>query len=335
MQLRHTSRTRTRRSAFTLVELLVSIMVIGILLGMLIIGARVAIRFVRTQADRQAVISMRIGIIQFKQDHGIPMPLVRDQHFRGATPEMARVELTGNAGNYNRIAVYDISAPTPVGDDYKAVLIKRLGSGTAAPSGWGALTEYYDTRWSNNSLAYYLVGALEEKLNSPNADLVIDGKTGHGMFAANRDGSFKIPSELALDPLAKMALPRIYDPYFVPNSSSTKIWVDPSGLPGAAQNVQIRDRNQVPFRYYHWLHDEGFRTDPVINNYLRVPLVVGDPTTDTRLRSATFAVVGAGPDGVFGDEPIDALRIALGMADASELIARKKAMEDNVVEFGD
>lgn len=333
MQLRHTSRNRAVRSAFTLVELLMSILVIGVMLGMLIVGARAAIRFVRTQADRQAAISMRIGIIQFKQDMGFLVPLVRDQHY--IATQRARVEITGAAGNYNRIAVYDIAAPDPAGNDYEAVLFKRLGSGTTPPPGWGTLNDYYDTRWSNNSLAFYLVGALEEKLNSPNTDLVIDGKTGHGLFAANRDGTFKIPAQLALDPAAKVGLPKIFDPYFVPNSSSTSIWVDPSGVPGAAQDVQIRDRNQVAFRYYTWLRDDSFRTDPDINKYLRVPLIVGDPVADTRLRTAKFAVVGAGPDGVFGDEAIDPLRIALGMTDAGELQARKKAMEDNVVEFGD
>ncbi len=325
--------SRKIRSAFTLVELLVSIMVIGILLGMLIIGARVAIKYVRTQADRQAVISMRIGITQFKQDQGILVPMVRDQH--PVASLKARVEDVPNS-SYERMAVYDIADPARM-DDFKNMLMRKISFGDTPPGGnsWGSLYEYYDVRWSNNSLAYYLVGALEAKLESPNTDLVIDGKLGHGMFAANRDGTFKIPAELALDPAAKVGLPKIYDPYFIPNSSSTRIWVDPSGLPDASQDVQIRDRNQIPFRYYTWMRDDTFRTDTDINKYLRVPLVVGDPVADTRLRTAKFAVVGAGPDSVFGDEPIDALRIALGMSDAGELTVRKKAMEDNVVEFGD
>ena len=57
---------------------------------------------------------------------------------------------------------------------------------------------------------------------------------------------------------------------------------------------------------------------------------------DTKLRSARWAVVGAGPDGVFGTEPIETLRDRLNLQGGKldDWEVRAKAKADNAVEVG-
>ena len=316
--------------AFTIVELLVSLLVISALMAILIVSGRAAIAYARNAADRQAAIAMRVGVIQFKTENGFFPPLTRDQ-YPVAGSDRARVEDIPNSSpaGLRRIAVYDINV-----DRYKRVLMRSIGSGDTPVDGaaWGSLTDYYDIRYSANSLAYYLIGALDERYGGPNSDMTIDGRKGLGMFSPNRDGSFKIPTELANDANATVKLPRIYEPFFVPNNSSTKLFVDSADI----QNCQIRDRNDLPFRYYQWVRDDGERNNAALNKYLRVPVLVGDPLKDERLRNAKFAIVGAGPNKLFGDESLPQIIQTLGLPlEISEVQARKKAMEDNVVEFGE
>jgi len=126
--------------------------------------------------------------------------------------------------------------------------------------------------------------------------------------------------------------------------------------------VALVDNFGNAYRYYRWEHgrlnNEGrlvvettldlnippVLLDPVLvaqlqnddNNPDQIDLTAGDPA----LRSARFAIVGAGADGVFGTEPIGYLASALGAEDpggdeAGVVELRTKAMEDNVVALGD
>jgi hypothetical protein len=114
--------------------------------------------------------------------------------------------------------------------------------------------------------------------------------------------------------------------------------------------VELRDKKQVAVRFYRWLND-----DPAGNaantpyQHFRLPPLVGrqgsrypstppdrDLETNTELRSATWAIVMAGPDGAFGDEPIDVLGARLGVtiAVAEQIRFRVNAEKDNIVEVG-
>jgi hypothetical protein len=72
---------------------------------------------------------------------------------------------------------------------------------------------------------------------------------------------------------------------------------------------------------------------PVVNQ--NIPLLVGNAQAMRRCVARTYAIVGAGPNQVFGDEDVTELRTKLGRPlNYPEASARKEAASDNVVEVG-
>lgn len=119
--------------------------------------------------------------------------------------------------------------------------------------------------------------------------------------------------------------------------------------PNGHRAVEVVDSNGVPIRFYRWMKPAtitGLRD-------LRLPPLVGrshltstpypypipadrDLEKNIELRDASFAIVTAGPDGAFGDEP-DALfmkRLNKQVAAADLLRLRFEAEKDNIVEVG-
>ena len=119
-------------------------------------------------------------------------------------------------------------------------------------------------------------------------------------------------------------------------------------LDAATGKFVLHDRGGVPIRFYRWLPDAG---DPPANieNYsddghtglrafLNTPWMVGNPEQKPELRSATYAIVAAGPDGLFGNE------LEMGLYDQNELMSRlgiddpdrifEAASADNIVVVG-
>ena len=112
------------------------------------------------------------------------------------------------------------------------------------------------------------------------------------------------------------------------------------------------DNNNVAFRYYRWL--PGREQPAGSGNFivetladLNIPVMVArdpaafpqlvdrperDITKNAQLRDATFAIVSAGANKVFGDESVDVLQAALGSGTETEL--RREAESDNAVEVG-
>lgn len=171
-----------------------------------------------------------------------------------------------------------------------------------------------DMRFSIYSIAYYLLGAL---------DAPVDGVAGPGFRGVRRDGSFETAGA-------------VFKPFFDVGRRANAVYqIDaPNG------RIVLRDRNEVAYRLYHWEHNATVATLADLN----VPVIVGDPAVDERLKTATYAIVAAGPDGLFGNEeqlPTNHpqyvkdtdVRARLGLPSTAAFnVVWDKASKDNIVE---
>ncbi|MDX9911133.1 MAG: prepilin-type N-terminal cleavage/methylation domain-containing protein [Phycisphaerales bacterium] len=285
------------RRGFTIIELIVSILIIGLLISIAIVGLRAATKSGRQAALRQNAISIRVGVDAFKQDLGFLPPLVKDGLVSGApTPP-------GNKPIQNK-AIATFSRSVPADKQY----LQDFGGSTSDPDG----------RYSVYSLAYYLAGALPEDL---------DGFDGPGMSRPKRDGQFDLAAGKRVEPFIDVAKPGI---------QLRVVNVDEG-------RYEIVDQNGVAYRYYRWLPDDSVTklAERNVPNILGTPEGPIDPdyspaTDDTKLRDAEYAIVGAGANGVFGEElteSVSAMQTATGTSLTGAALERR-AREDNVVEVG-
>ena len=72
------ARTQTNRSGFTLIEVLVVITIIVILIALLLVSLAGARRSAGSAAERQSVVALKMGVEQFKNEHGFLPPMVKD-----------------------------------------------------------------------------------------------------------------------------------------------------------------------------------------------------------------------------------------------------------------
>jgi hypothetical protein len=203
-------------------------------------------------------------------------------------------------------------------------------------------------RFSLYSLPYYLVGACEvPRYTSPPTGVqqtTVDGVPGPGMLTPMRDGQFERSG-------------RRFEPFF-DVSRNTRAVVTTVSTEG---RVELRDSNGVAFRYYRWEHGKDTAnangtSGPVGSivglEDLNVPRILGDPTENPALKDAKYAILAAGPNGLYGNEhqiaqaypdhpqalTLDQMAAKLGMAtptNATELgRLLERAMEDNVMEVG-
>lgn len=308
------------RGGFTVIELVFSIAVIFLLMGLLIAGIRWAVGGSKATADRAAVNGLKTGVSQFKQTFNILPPLVKDAG-RPGNPDP--IFTSGPASRAGQPVVYSVSDPMDLED---------LRSGTI--QGEPGTTSVY----SIYSLAYYLMGALET-----------DGVPGPGFRAVQRDGSFEKTG-------------RTFQPFFDARRGGSVFEDSPPGT----GRVSLRDSNNIPYRYYRWVADDGQpnpnhpAANPAIGLdgvkiYLNVPRILYDPAfylpfsqlssvgavsppLPPELRSAEYAILGAGPNGLFGDEPVDEIQRRLGVSftpgSPDEHRAREQAWSDNIMEAG-
>jgi type II secretory pathway pseudopilin PulG len=221
---------RARHAAFTIVEVLFSILIIGILLALLIGGVSLTTRVARSTADRQAVSTIRTAIAQFEKEAGFIPPLVRDRAQTAAWTE------PGAAGT-RRVAVYAVQVPAQA-------LALRVP--TQVPT---ATNPLLDNRFSESSLAYYLVGALERSLQGA-AGIPIDGVPGPGFYKPRLDGTFEIPADVRNGAAAgSQRIGTIIRPLVDVGRTSPKL----ATLGSNPDAVQLVDNNNVAFRYYRWL----------------------------------------------------------------------------------
>lgn len=305
---------RPSRRGFTLLEMLFGLGVIFLLMGLLIAGISLAGRGAKGAVDLATVNSLKMGVDQFTQQMGFAPPLVNDGYDDNGQPLV-------NTGGRDQPRVYQ---PVVSAD---ADFLRTINVTQA------------DYRFSYYSLPYYVLGVLEAP---------IDGVAGPGFAEPNRDGTFKVKGTGSNTKPAG----RRFEPFFdVSRNADAVVAVN-----AQEGRYELRDRAGVPIRYYRWLPDAGPMPsniddylgtgDPTeargLRAYLNTPFMVGDPATDPKLRDATWAIVAAGADGLFGNEhemtstpyyiPASEMMERLGVSDPDEIFSAASA--DNIVVVG-
>ncbi|CAG0987114.1 hypothetical protein PHYC_02084 [Phycisphaerales bacterium] len=350
-----TSNSNSSRG-FTLLEMLVSVLLIGIVMALVISGTLAVTRAAKGAAERAAINNIKAGLTQFQQEFGFPPPLVKEMAGTSEPPVGAIPPAAGNwtpptppiivgsGSNPSRIAVY---VPADAAD---------LRTPTLAPTPTNPLR---DNRYSELSLAYYLAGALDVKLNNGANAPMIDGIAGPGMFRPNRDGTFDVPADIAAGRTNTIqSMNRAGTKYgsMINLGKAPKLFTEPA--PTTPGIVRVLDSKGVPIRYYRWLQGrpypgEGFQVKAITD--MNVPPIIARDTADANFRyfkatpardleqnsaarGATWAIVSAGPNGAFGDEPVVLLAARFGKSTFAgldeEMRFRVLAEEDNIVEVG-
>ncbi len=359
-------RANWARGAFTLLELMVVIALISVLISLVVVALSAARRAARAAGDRQAVSSLSLATDQFETDHSFIPPLVYDGEPLGGSGGADAPTATRNAGGDGPVfevtqggvqrwlvSVWDAGAR----DDLE-FLRQRDSAGAPLASGLDQ-DAWSDPRYSKFALAYYLSGALPE---------YVDGIEGGGMLAPLASGGFR-----GVGAVVGRGRDR-YDAYIdggSPSLTITDSYIESSeadehdGMnpdPADAENrfrLAITDRSGKAYRYYRWengnpanlpgdelvmttgdLNIPAALTDPELRaEWLNNPATTADLTGgNPELRGARYAIVGAGPNGVFGTEPLEVIATALGTdvptTDEGRAGLRREAWQDNVVEVG-
>lgn len=353
-------RTIKNRAGFTLMELMVSLLIIGMLLSLLIVGMLHARRYVQSVTDRQTVDSVFQGATEFQQRFGFPVPLVREQ--APTQPRAVEDRPAGMAepGVRRRYAVYN-PYDSAAGPTYEGLLRHEPPAAPNRPFS-DPSNPFVDYRYSERSLAFYLVGAVNEPYAAWASAIPIDGVAGPGFYKPAKDGSYDVPRDVVSasnDPASRLRAGQKFDALVAFTGNAPKLFTDPTPPSNRDDRVvELQDRKGMAIRYYRWLPAptaSGTQTADVLRD-LRVPPLVGrlavdlsrnppsistpddrDLEKNPELKSAAWAIVAAGPDGAFGDEPLTELARRLGIAaiaPADALKYRQQAEKDNIVRVG-
>lgn len=252
---------------------------------------------------------------------------------------------------------------------YFTFIRRRTGQGADAvrlPSGstWDISGAWDDRRYSKFSLPYYLYGVGSRE---------IDGIPGPGMSRPLDNGLFEGALLQTVPNLP--AFRDRYDPVVDADRRSLGLSVGYRGEADYAEHGAVAPpASDIPdshaafvdpwgraIRYYRWEPGRLENGQLVIRSTLdlNIPPVLLNPEIyaavenadgsaaardidltagDPELRSARYAVVSAGPDGLFGTEPIELIAQRLGRAvpatDQEIVRLRKEVWEDNLVGLG-
>lgn len=192
----------------------------------------------------------------------------------GVVPPLVDDAQAFNAGNNFRVPI----AGEVAGDNQSVLRYLTRQVDAARP------------RYSERTLPLYILGAGNKE---------IDGVEGLGFTSVERSGQF-----------SRRGKP--HEPLFAAEREQTRIVV--AGTRGEDTRLfdkYVRPRGQ-PIRYYRWSPTYFDRTNVTGGAQIgdikdhNVPPAVGDPAKRGELRSATWAVVSAGPDGAINDTDANA-----------------------------
>lgn len=318
--------------AFTIIELIVAIAILALIISLLIVGLNRANKAANAAAGAMNVSSIRTATEQFIRNFNFPPPMIKDW---AKYPEV----YTPVAGE-KRLSVYD-----SVKD--RAFLRRDPAPPLYSPL-WGSETDYFDPRYSNVSLPFYLAGACEEK-GASGWQVPIDGIPGPGFLEPRQDGTFTVPEDLkkVSSTTSSRSTGRPFD---------SMVDTSKGGLQIVASDElrEFRDSRGRLYRYYLWIQGDanGRKLAFASLNVPRIiletmsrpedrfkPLGTSNPadhrTAIPELNAATWAILWPGPDGVFGDEIIGDLRAKMSLsAGEPELKFRETAILDNIAEVG-
>jgi len=333
---------RRGAAGFTLIEILISLAVIAVLISLITVGVRGALRQGKGLSEQFTASGLQTAVEQFRNDFGFEPPLVADGAPLSTEDEGPVIDDPRRNG-FKRIGVRDrafLLARNDMGDIDEAIV--------GAVNGYSGLSSSFsDKRYSKFSLAFYLMGECGAR-HPENGD-PIDGVQGSGMLTPLRDGRFDPRGsrhESFYQPRSADKVRRQYVEAIEFEEHTGSPGSDLQGDPSTAAILGIADR---AFRYYRW--ENLPLTDPTakLGTFLNVPKILQDPATwsdpdassdEAEYRAGRYAIVGSGVDGAFGTEPVafleDALGTSLSNPDDPKAVAalRARAMADNAVEVG-
>ncbi|HVZ95193.1 MAG TPA: type II secretion system protein [Phycisphaerales bacterium] len=270
-----------RRAGFTLVELLVTVAVIGVLIGILLVALSKAYRSAKASSTTRLFQTVGSALEAFKNDLGYYPPLLYDPDQPASVAPNALITSDGYMPNFRVPEAY-------------------VGSGTGAPVTLDQLVADTATNpqpfryGSEYSLVVYLMGigdldASDDKDGTPppptpgikdNRD---DGADGPGIRNPGSDHSWGFAKDRTNQAAKMQKSPtgRVYGPYLDIASLKSAARLDPqTGL------YKLVDTWNNPIRYYKgWATRD--RTDPTKLSAKRVPV-------ELRTREALEAQILAG-----------------------------------------
>lgn len=327
------------RRGFTLVEVVIMITLIVVLSALLLFAIGPAVKSARTASDQAFARSMGVGVEQFRQQFAFLPPLVDD--FATGGP----IETPPNpALPFIRLKTGDTVLPRN-----DAVNQARfLRHEDTPPDGANQST----LRMSYFSLPFYLLGTAGENNTDEMMNAKVDGVQGPGFTQPLADGTFT-RSGTRHEPMVSLA------------GLTERLQV----LSGTNDRT-FGDRQRRGVRYYRWqptLHvaagtpvpplvvpvpGSAPANDPLLAGQVRsynaptvFPVGVRQRLAGGQLqslasvmspqqRSARYAIVFPGLDGLFGDETIATLRTQLGLIGAGQVDddeVRRRVALDNLV----
>ncbi len=280
-------------SAFTLIEVSITIIIIAVLAGIVLVAVGKARHGAQLTGERQVLVALKQSITAFENDFRFLPPLVHDNagssRVENNDPDPPGPWPTFSAGADSRMGPVDRDPtydnqlqPVAIGGSHDATRRDREQAflqGFSGP-GAGAAPINWDFRYSAYSLPYYLMGVLDVQ----DGTKAIDGADGPRMTAPRADGTFTRRG-------------KAYDAFY---DISTNIKRKGTDASSPQYGVTFNDRWNRPIRYYRWearpASPAAAPGSPESKARTLVPRAVGDPRINPKLRSARYALVILGED---------------------------------------
>lgn len=347
-------RSKPTQRGFTIIELLVAIVVIAILIGVLIVAISAALRAARRAGEQQTATGIQtgIGVFQNTFNNSLP-PLVYDGAPIDLLAHASTPKLPGAPANGEGPVVRPGGATPPTVSTLENIYLDGGAvflTGRVPPDGTGTYQPLFnperDPRYSKFSLPIFLTGALGEDADGVSGPGLRLTYTNRGGWSLGGQSQIREPLYEASRASAVVSSYVSVDEYREHGKAAGGV-LPPGATDANPDRTAFVNGAGVAVRYYRWAP-----TDPNADSggpslqFLNLPLVLRDPRTwanpdepgesiSAELRSAAYAVVSAGPNGLFGTEPVALLRERLGIGSGvADEVVRFEAWQDNVVRVG-